>query len=88
MVGLGTPVGAAEPSPGQVWLTLASYGQLWCGRALLCAVGPSQVRPDPARCSRHCTFALVQLSKVHLFIVIPIFVYLQVKIPAKLVEPH
>jgi hypothetical protein len=31
---------------------------------------------------------LVYLSMVHFSIVIPIFVYLQVKIPTKLVEPH
>jgi hypothetical protein len=47
MVGAGAPrgagarVGAAEPSRGQVWLTLASCDRLWCGQARLCAVGPS-----------------------------------------------
>jgi hypothetical protein len=46
------------------------------------------VRPDLDRCGRPCTIALVQPSKVHLLIVIPIFVYLQVKIPTNLVEPH
>jgi hypothetical protein len=46
------------------------------------------VQPDLARCGQPCTFALVQPSEVHLFIFIPISVYLQVKIPTKLVEPH
>jgi hypothetical protein len=63
MVGAGALVGAAEPSHGQVWPTMASYGWPY-------------------------TIASVQPSMVHLFIVIPIFVYLQVKIPTKPVEPH
>jgi hypothetical protein len=54
---------------------------------------PGQLRAAVANCGwlwcgRPCTFALVQPSNVHLFIVIPIFVYLQVKIPTKLVELH
>jgi hypothetical protein len=88
MVGAATPVGAAEPSPGQVWPTLASCGRLWPAAAGCGAAGLGQVRLDLARCGRPCTIALAQPSKVHLFIVIPIFVYLQVKIPTKLVEPH
>jgi hypothetical protein len=44
--------------------------------------------PDLARCGRPYTFALVHPSMVSLSIVIPISVYLQVKILTKLVEPH
>jgi hypothetical protein len=58
-------------------------------------VRPTVVRPSLAMCdwtwlgaAGPCTIALVQPSKVHLFIIIPIFMYLHVKIPTKLVEPH
>jgi hypothetical protein len=50
--------------------------------------GLAVVRPDLAKCDRPYTIALVQPSEVHLFSVIPIFVYLQVKKLTKLVEPH
>jgi hypothetical protein len=50
--GTGAPVGATEPSPGQLRSTLASRGRLWCGPAWLCMAGPGQVRPDLARCGR------------------------------------
>jgi hypothetical protein len=83
-------------------LAFAKCGQLWpaaagCGQLRPAVVRPSLaklrpdlavVRPDMAKCGRPCTFALVQPSEVHLFIVIPISVYLQVKIPTKLMEPH
>jgi hypothetical protein len=88
MVGAGAPIGAAEPSPGQVWLSLANCSRLWRAAAGSSQWRPAVVRPSLARCSQPCTFALVQPSKVHLFIVIPIFLYLQVKIPTNLVEPH
>jgi hypothetical protein len=57
MIGAGAPIGAAGPSPGQVWPAVASCGQLWpatassglatagCG-----AAGPSQVRPALHHC--------------------------------------
>jgi hypothetical protein len=44
--------------------------------------------PDLARYGRPYTFALVHPSMVYLSIVIPISVYLLVKILTKLVEPH
>jgi hypothetical protein len=44
------------------------------------ASGPGQVRPDLARRGRPCTIASVHPSMVHLSIVIPIFVYLPIKI--------
>jgi hypothetical protein len=83
-------------------LALAKCGWLWPAAAgsSLAAAGSGQlqpavvrpslakVRPDLARCGRTCTIALVHPSMVHLSIVIPISVYLQVKIPTKLVEPH
>jgi hypothetical protein len=77
---------------GRLWPAAAGCGQMWPD-----VVWPSQamvrpdlavVRPDLARCGQHCTIALVQISKGHLLIVIPIFVYLQVKMPTKLVELH
>jgi hypothetical protein len=40
--GVGAPVGAAEPSPGQLWPTLAGCG----------AVEPGYERPALARCGR------------------------------------
>jgi hypothetical protein len=67
-------------SCGRAWLW-RNRTWLWCGRTWPGVTGPGQV-------GRPCTIALVQPSKVHLFIVIPIFVYLQVKIPTKFVEPH
>jgi hypothetical protein len=33
MVGVGAPIGAAEPNPSQLRPTLASCGRLWCDRA-------------------------------------------------------
>jgi hypothetical protein len=88
-----------EVRPG---LALAKCGRLWpaaagsglaaadCGQLRPAVVRQSLavVRPDLARCGRPCTIALVHPSMVHLSIVIPIFVYLQVKIPTKLVKPH
>jgi hypothetical protein len=68
MIGAGAPVGAA----GSVQL-----------RPVVVRPSLAVVQPDLARCSRPCTINLVQPSKVHLFIVIPKFVYLQVKIPTK-----
>jgi hypothetical protein len=44
--------------------------------------------PDLARYGQPYTFALVHPSMVYLSIVIPISVYLLVKILTKLVEPH
>jgi hypothetical protein len=78
-------LGLALARCGQLWLAAVSSGQL---RPALAWLQPAVVRPDLARCGRPCTIALVQPSKVHLFIVIPIFVYLEVNIPTKLVEPH
>jgi hypothetical protein len=81
-----------EVRPGLALARCAGSGQLRLALALLRpAVVRSDldvVRSDLANCGRPCTFALVQPSEVHLFIVIPISVYLQVKIPTKLVEPH
>jgi hypothetical protein len=73
-------------------LAAAGSGQLrpdvvWPSLAML-RPDLAMVRPDLARCSRPSTITLVQPSKVHLLIVIPIFVYLRVKIPTKLMEPH
>jgi hypothetical protein len=76
LVGAGAPRGAAGPSPGQLRPAMASCGQL---RAAV-------VRPDLARCDRSYTIALVHPSMVHLSIVIPIFVYLQEKMPTQLAE--
>jgi hypothetical protein len=64
MIGAGAPIGAAEPSPVQVWLALASYDRLWpsCGRLWPAtdgcgavepgcgAGGPGQVRPTLHHC--------------------------------------
>jgi hypothetical protein len=57
MVGASAPVAVDEPSPGQVWLTLASCGRLWPAvagsgavEAWLCAVGAGQVRPTLHLC--------------------------------------
>jgi hypothetical protein len=86
--GAGAPVGAVGPHPGQVSLTLASCGRLWPAAAGCGQLRSAVVRPDLARCGRPYTIALVQPSKVHLFIVILIFVYLQVKIPTKLMKPY
>jgi hypothetical protein len=59
MVGAGALVGAAEPSPGQVWPALASCGRLWPAAAGsgTAAVGsgqlrPAVVRPSLAMCGR------------------------------------
>jgi hypothetical protein len=68
----------AGPSPGQV--VRPSLAKLQPDLAV--------VWSDLARCGRPCTIALVHPCMVHLSIVIPICVYLQVKIQTKLVEPH
>jgi hypothetical protein len=79
---------------GRLWLATAGCGLAAAGsdqlRPSLAVVRPdlAVVRPDLARCGRPCTIALMHPSKVHVFIVIPIFVYLQVKVPTNLVEPH
>jgi hypothetical protein len=84
--------GLALARCGRLWLAAAGSGQLRLAvvRPSLAKLLPglAVLQPDLARCGRPCTFALVQLSEVHLFTVIPIFVYLQVNIPTKLVEPH
>jgi hypothetical protein len=46
----------------------SSLAKLWPDLAV--------VWPDLTRCGQTCTFALVHPSKVHLFIIIPISVYL------------
>jgi hypothetical protein len=56
VVGAGAPIGAAEPSPGQLRLALASCGRLWCGRAWLCAAGPGQVQSCLAHVARWFQF--------------------------------
>jgi hypothetical protein len=80
------------PGCGRLWPAAAGYGAAEPGYAAVgpgCgAARPGQVRPDLSRCGRPCTFALVQPSEVLLFIVILIYVYLQVKILTNLVEPH
>jgi hypothetical protein len=77
------------PGCGRFWPAAAGSGQLRPAvvRPSLAKLRPdlAMVRPDQARCFRPCTFALVQPFEVHLFIVIPISMYLQVKIPTKFV---
>jgi hypothetical protein len=71
-------------------LAAASCGQLQPAvvRSSLAKLRPglAVVRPDLAKCGWSCTVALVHPSMIHLSIVIPIFVYLQVKMPTQLVE--
>jgi hypothetical protein len=52
MVGVGAPVGAAEPSPVQLRPALANCGRPWLAVAGCGAAEPSYVRPDLARCDR------------------------------------
>jgi hypothetical protein len=82
-------VGAAGPSLGHVWPAVASCGRLWpsCGR-LWPSCGRLWCGGAWQSCGRPYTFALVHPSLVYLSIVIPIYVYLKVKILTKLVEPH
>jgi hypothetical protein len=79
--------GLALAKCGRLWPAAAGSGlaAAGCGQLRPAVVRPSLaklrpdlavVRPDLARCGLPCTLALVQPSEVHLFIVIPIFVYL------------
>jgi hypothetical protein len=91
--------GLALAKCGWLWPAAASSSQL---RLAVVRLRPAVVQlsldklrldlavvwPDLTRCGQTCTFALVQPSEVHLFIVIPISVYLEVKIPTNRMEPH
>jgi hypothetical protein len=79
-------VGVGKPIPGQLWLTLAGCGRLWRAAVGFGQLRSAMVHPSLAMCGRPCTIALVRPSKVYSFIAIPIFVYLQGKIPTQLVE--
>jgi hypothetical protein len=47
MIGVGAPIGASGPSPGQLRPALASYSRLWpsCGRLWPVAAGCGAAEP-------------------------------------------
>jgi hypothetical protein len=77
----GAPIGAVEPTLGQLRPILARCGRLCCGRAWLCAVEPGQVRPNLAKCG-------LALLMCHIGSNFSQDVYLPMKFTTQLVEPY